>query len=438
MLFKGIHRHMVKDNPYFVVAVRKRKRESSERLFLWTKIVLVVVVSILLREPLSIYLLTNTANRLDQLLFRTGAVLVAITALQTYTDVVRHPERLIFGVHPIRARWFLTSVSIQQLLNSFLYVLLSLGIWSGVSMTWLSWIAAYVLSTWLGGIGIGYAVHLGSVWAAKAPVMSGVLDSIRGSNPREQAAFIYAPGVALAFMGVGLIFGAGATRLAIEGRMGFAAWILAPVVIGIAGWMLALRLAETHLIRASMILSDIDAHWGVVEEAEDEGAVYLDWLAKDNAHRLRILRQSWRLHRWVTIGLWTLGGVVALIQWLGDDFQVLLASGLVATTFTVFPTKLLKQEPQWLQWSLGIERKTQWRAITEVCGLVWLSYCLPICVVQIITDAVDWYVLVALGLMVPLYGLVAWFDLGGWKKQGLAVGMLCSTVVWLSVIGIGG
>ena len=131
-------------NPYSVVAVRKRKRESSERVLWWTKFVLVIVVSMLLRESLSVYVLTNTANRLDQLLFRTGAVLVAITALQTYTDVVRHPERLIFGVHPIRARLFLKAVSIQQLLNSSLFVLFSIGIWSGVSIDWFGWIVAYV------------------------------------------------------------------------------------------------------------------------------------------------------------------------------------------------------------------------------------------------------------------------------------------------------
>lgn len=424
-------------NPYSVVAARKRQREPAARIVWWTKFALVFVVSMLLREPLSVYLASNTASRLDQLLFRTGAVLVAITALQTYTDVVRHPERFIFGVHPIRARLFLRSVSIQQLFNSSLYVLLSLGIWSGVSTDWLSWIVVYVLSAWLGGIGAGYAVHLGSVWAAKAPAMNGVLDAIRGANPREQAAFIYAPGAALALMGMGLIFGAGATRLSIEGQMNFAAWILAPLVIGCIGWMTALRLAEEHLIRAGMILSDIDAHWGVVEESEDEGSVYLDWLAKDNPHRLRLLRQSWRLHRWVTVGLWIMGSVVALMQWLGDDFEVILASGFVATAFVVFPMKLLQHEPQWLQWSLGIDHRTQWRALIEVCGLIWVSYCLPICVIQLGTGTVKWHFLGALAMTVPLCGLVAWLDLRSRKKQGLMLGLLCSTGVWLSVIGIG-
>ena len=176
MTVKEIHRDMNNSNPYAVVAVRKRNRESSERVLWWTKFILVIVVSWLLRESLSVYVLTNTANRLDQLLFRTGAVLVAITALQTYADVVRHPERFIFGVHPIRARLFLNAVSIQQLRNSSLFVVLAIGIWSGVSIEWIGWIVAYIVSSWLGGIGAGYAVHLGSVWAAKAPV-AGILDS---------------------------------------------------------------------------------------------------------------------------------------------------------------------------------------------------------------------------------------------------------------------
>ena len=425
---------MVNGNPYSVVASLKRKREPSEQVLWWTKIVLVLVVSMLLREPLSIYLLSNTSYRLEQLLFRTGAVLVAVTALQTYTDVVRHPERFIFGVHPIRAGWFLKSVCRQQIVSSILYVLLSLGVWSGVPLAWIGWIIVYVLSSWFGGVGIGYAVHLGSVWAATSPLMAGVLDSIRGANPREQAAFIYAPGVALAFMGVALIFGAGATRLAIEGRVEFVPWVMAPGFLGFVGWIVAQKLADHHLIRAGMILSDIDSHWGVVESEEDERAVYLDWLATGHPHRLRLLRQSWRLHRWITIGLWLMGGLVALLQWLGDDFEVVLASGIVATAFVVFPSRLLQHEPKWLQWSLGIDLRTQWRAVTEVSGLIWLSYCLPIIVVQLFFGSIQLLGLLAMILTVPLCGVVAWLELREKKKQGLAIGLLCSVGVWLFAI----
>ena len=86
MTFKEIHRYMGNINPYSVVAARKRKREASERSSGGQNFVLALVVSMLLREPLSVYLLSNTASRLDQLLFRTGAVLVAITA---FTNIHR-------------------------------------------------------------------------------------------------------------------------------------------------------------------------------------------------------------------------------------------------------------------------------------------------------------------------------------------------------------
>ena len=428
---------MVNDNPYSVIAALKRKRVPSEQVLWLTKIVLVMVVAMLLREPLSIYLLSNTSHRLEQLIFRTGAILVAITALSTYSDVVRHPERNIFGVHPIRARWFLKSVCRHQIESSFLYVIMSLGIWSGVPVAWLGWIAIYILSSWLGGLGMGYAVHLGSVWAATSPKTAVVLDSIRGENPREQAAFIYAPGAALALIGVALIFGAGATRLAIEGRMGFVLWLIVPASLGVLGWVVALKLADRHLIRAGMILSDIDAHWGVAESAVDERGVYLDWLAKKHPHRLRLLRQSWRFHRWVTLGLWLSGCVVSLMLWLGDGLEVAFVSGLVATAFVVFPTRLLQHEPQWLQWSLGIDHRTQWKAVTEVSGLIWLGFCIPNIVVQLFSSSFQLSAIIAMTLTVPICGLVAWLDMCGKKKHGLAIGFICSVSVWLSVMDVG-
>ena len=46
-------------------------------------------------------------------------------------------------------------------------------------------------------------------------------------------------------------------------------------------------------------------------------------------------------------------------------------------------------------------------------------------------------VLIAMALTVPLCGVVAWLDLCGKKKQGLAIGLLCSVGIWLCVIGVG-
>ena len=249
-------------------------------------------------------------------------ILVAVTALHTYTDVVRHPERFILWCAS-NAGTMVFSRFVDSRWEFPVVCFVVVGNLEWCFLGWLGWIAIYILSSWFGGLGIGYAVHLGSVWAATSPLMAGVL-TLSEENPREQAAFIYAPGAALALMGVALIFGAGATRLAIDGRMGFVPWVIAPACLGIIGWIVALKLADRHLIRAGMILSDIDAHWGGVESVEDERAVYLDWLATDHPHRLRLLRQSWRLHRWVTIGLWLVGAIVSLLQWLGDGLEVVL------------------------------------------------------------------------------------------------------------------
>ena len=241
----------------------------------------------------------------------------------------------------------------------------------------------------------------------------------------------------MAIIGIPLIFGAGATRLAIEGRYNFGAWIFSPMVIGLLGWFTALRLANVHLVRAGMILADIDAHWNIVEDNDEKGAVYLDWLAKSNPHRLRLLRQSWRLHRWITIGLWTLGGVTALMQWVGDGFEVLLVSGCVSTAFLLFPSKILEHEPRWLQWSLAVETGTEWKAIVEVTALIWLSFCIPVFISQVFTGGMSYLWLMGAGAVVPLCGMVAWLELNGRKMMGLSVGVLISTCIWISVIGMG-
>jgi hypothetical protein len=402
------------------------------------KFVLVVVVAVLLREAVAVYLLTNTSNRLEQLLFRTGAVLVALIALDTYSGIVRHPERSIFGVHPLLAGALLKSVALEQVKKSFWYVALILGIWSGVSAEWMGWIVAYVFSAWLGALGTGYAVHLGSVWASTSPVCAGVLDSIRGQNPREQAAFIYAPGLALAILGIALIFGAGATRLVIEGQTRFMLWLAGPMFMGLIGWIAALRLAKIHLLRASMIVSDIDAHWSLLDEGDDPRSVYLDWLAKDNPHRLRLLRLSWRLHRPITIGLWVLGFVAALMHSVGEVFQVHLVSGIVSVAFLLFPSRLLQHEPQWLQWSLGISDKVQLKALIEVCSLIWLSFVLPVLAMQILTVGILWPWLMAVLTTIPLCYVVSWMQLHGKQKGGLFLGVILSLVVWGTTIWIGG
>ena len=426
---------MLSINPYTTVARHKRTRTPYVRLVWGMQLLLVVVMASLLREPLSIYLLSNTTHRLEQLLFRTGAVLVAFTALQTYGGVVRHPERGIFGVHPVLATSFLKTVALEQGRHSVLAVVLAVGIWSAVPLAWLPWIMAFILVSWLGGIGAGYGVHLGSVWAARTPLLHGTLDLIRGQNPREQAAFIYAPGVALGGMGLSLIFASGATRLVIEGRVSFAGWIILPLLVGGIGWWCAVRLASQYLIRAGMILSDIDAHWGVLEEGDDDNSVYLEWVAQQNPQRLRMLRNAWRLHRWITLGLWTMGLLIALMLWVEDVGTAMLTCAAIGSVYTLYPSRLLASEPQWLQWSIGIEDRFQWKAVSEVTALVWMGICIPcLSMVWWLGASGIWMVFV-----LPMLGTILVALLNGWwavKHKSPVfqmLGVMISAILWMTM-----
>ena len=426
---------MRQENPYSQVARNKRKRQPHRVSVLLVQLCLIAVVGWLLREPLAIYLVVNTSHRLEQLLFRTGAFVVAVTALQTYAGVVRHPERSIFGVHPVRAVLFLRSIGREQFAITGLWVLMCIGIWSGVNLAWLPWIVVFLLSSWVGGMGVGYGVHLGAVWAAMSPGLAPTLDAIRGQNPREQAAFIYAPGVALGIMGVAIIFASGATRLVIEGQANYVGWMFLPLVLGIIGWLVAEKLATKYLVRAGMVLADIDAHWGMLEEGDEERSVYLDWLAKDNPHRLRLLRNSWRLQRWVTIVLWVLGTVTGLMVMVGSTSLAFGTCAVASVLFTGFPTRLWSAEPRWLQWSLGIDGLTQWKAVFEVTTLVWMGFCLPVCLLSWWSNGATTmlYYGVPLVSMIPILGLVGWWE---GQQRGLLfryVGVFASIVLWGSI-----
>ena len=116
-------------NPYQIVLNKKNQRTKHRLILLGMKFLLIFVVIVLLGEPLQSYVMSGSQSllRLEQLIFRTAAILVSISALQTYTDVVRHPERHIFGVHPVRSRdllWVLVRGHIQ---SSLVWLFLALG-----------------------------------------------------------------------------------------------------------------------------------------------------------------------------------------------------------------------------------------------------------------------------------------------------------------------
>ena len=121
------------------------------------------------------------------------------------------------------------------------------------------------LGAWLGALGVGFTVHLGAVWAAISPTLAGVLEAIRGANPRMQAAFIYAPGVALAAVGAAVGVASAGLAGALSGWAPGWTFLLLPPALGAAAWAASGRLADGYYVRATALLSEIDAQWAGAE-----------------------------------------------------------------------------------------------------------------------------------------------------------------------------
>ena len=369
-------------NPYRKAHQITRRRQGPS----WSAILTLVgaLLAAPLAKPTLLYFADFGVNPagVEQLALRLGAVLIAIMALQTYTDIVRSPERSIISLHPVLPRPFLMAVALRTLRQSVIWpiafaAIISPLLWIDVR-SW-GWLVLFLLSSWIGGLGVGYAVNLGSIWVARNERAHTLLDAIRGSNPREQAAFIYAPGFALAVLGLGLALASGGVRAILEGRTEFGVLVGLPFVFGLIGFWLARHLVQQELVRGVMILAEVDARWKQVSDDEQmELAVYLEWVAKDRAELLRALRQGWRNHRLFPNLGWVCG-VLSALSILSDQFQaawVLSSIGLVG--MGLLPFRLASGDPTWLDRALGVSEGKIQAARTTVTMLYSFGIVLPI------------------------------------------------------------
>lgn len=255
---------------------------------------------------------------------RMAWLLVGLAALEVHAALVRDPARAVLDLLPVDpAR--VARRSLQSVLVGGAW--LPLAAWA---MWWpfaragewaaLAAVGAVLLGAWAVGVAAAGAVTLLAVEAAEHPRWAPLLDALRGQNPREQAAFIYAPGLVLGT--VGLLFGAaagGVGRVMLGDPTGWAL-VLAPwlVVPPLVRW--GAGLAERYWARAASVLADIDARHAAVSPSEDARAVYLDGLVRWlpgawRAWALRDLRQGWRSRRAWVLGGWGVGVAGALAGW---------------------------------------------------------------------------------------------------------------------------
>lgn len=297
---------------------------------------------------------------------RLGLALAAGLALASYAEVIRGPDRGVVDLHPllpgpwIRAR----IVSLARARVGWIAVaaVFLAPLWPRMDAL-LSGLAL-LAGAWFAGMGAGLGINLAAPRVAEDPRWAGVLDAIRGPNPRLQAALLYAPGVSLALSGAATLAASWGMGLWLRGDAAGLAALAAPVAVGIAGLALAARNAAA-MARLPALLGEIDAAWAAVESPEEARAVYLEWAVRFAPAGLRRdllkeLRHLWRgLRPWVT-GSWGLAFLAALAGWTKDvDASSRLAwvggGALLVVGFA--GVRLGADDPAWLDAMLPAPRR---------------------------------------------------------------------------------
>ncbi|MFT5686045.1 MAG: hypothetical protein ACI8RZ_007000 [Myxococcota bacterium] len=348
-------------NPYRSVHARQRQRTSGGMS--WVLPLLAAGLATYKAKPVLLAFLEAGVIPvgIQGISMRLGALVAGAMALHTYTDLVRGSDRAVLDPHPVQPRQLLTAIAIrtarQRLYLPAMGAIFLLPV--ALDGYWLAWAlgSAVVLGAWVCALGVGFAVHLGGVWAAMSPELAGVMNLVRGNNPRMQAALIYAPGVALAVVGVAVGMASSGAAGVLSGWTPGYFFLAIPPVVGLLGWLAARPLADAWYVRATALLSEIDAQWADLEGAEEAKRVYLDWLAQGRPELLRALRQGWRrLRTWPT-GAWLLGFACAFAGWsdaADAPAQALAITAAGALLIAGLPVRMAEGDPEWLDRALSI------------------------------------------------------------------------------------
>jgi hypothetical protein len=361
---------------------------------------------------------------------RIGLLLAGAMSLDTFGQALRGPDRGVVDVHPLRpVPWFSSVVRRSGRARVAWLGLGLVALTPLASRPWLcAWAAAVLAGGWLAGWGAGLGVNLAAAALAERPQLAGLLDAVRGANPRAHAALLYAPGVSLGVSGVAVI----AASAGMEGlaagppSAGAVALLLSPVVVALGGLALGRAHADAR-VTLPALLGEIEAQHAAAESPEEARAVYLQWVVPrvPAAWRplvLLDLRQLWRAQRsWVSGG-WALGGLSALAAWSDGPLGVsarAVACGAVAL-LGLSASRLASGNPAWLDASLPSTSRTPARAV--VAGLTML----PVVVCAPVAEAVRHGVVPALalgGLLAAVGAVCALLAAGTaarWRARGAA------------------
>ncbi|HND34708.1 MAG TPA: hypothetical protein PLA94_32115, partial [Myxococcota bacterium] len=239
---------------------------------------------------------------------------------------------------------------------------------------------------WVAGLGLGVGANLLAPGVGRSPAWAGVLDAVRGVNPRMQAALLYAPGVALIGAGLPVGLGAAGVEMWLEGDARGLLWLIPPYLVGFFGFWMAWR-GRGELAAIAAVLGEVEAAWAQVEDPAEQRRVYLDWLVPRLPARLRVpvlkdLRQGWRSFRATLSGSWFLAAFAGLSGWSdGSGTRTLLIGAVGAALVGGLGLRMAAADPPWLEAWLPIPRLDRLFAR----GLVLFAWAQPVVLVPALT-----------------------------------------------------
>ena len=300
------------------------------------------------------------------LAMRLGLVCCGAMAIFSYGALVRGEDRPVLDPHPVDPGKLLPYLLLRAGAERWAWPL-------GVSA--LAWplvfygqpvafalIVAVCFGGWLVGLTLGFPTYLAAIWAAESPSLALVFELIRGTNPRLQAALIYAPGAVLALGGVAVYAAASGAGLVMVGQPLGVVLLVAPLILSALAWLPTPALARAYYFRTTTLLAEVDGMYAGMEDPEEARRVYLDWAVKFTpasvrSETLKELRHGWRgLRSWVT-GAWGAGLVGAVAGWSADPVapaRAALVAGAGMVLVGAVAVRLSSTDPMWLDRSLPV------------------------------------------------------------------------------------
>lgn len=379
-------------NPY-ISTWKKRRRNRASQLGLFRGLSLLLpLFAVLLAAPMLRDVFLSFLDRPDRIArgvaafsLRLGWFCCAAMSLMTYSALVRGKERAVLDPHPgdpvLLLRYLIVRCGVEQfgLLICAVAMLWPVA-WAGHLMAFAAG-AVVVTVGWFMGLLVGFPIHLGAVWAAESKSLAGVMNAVRGGNPRLQAALIYAPGVVLALGGLGVWSASVWAELWLEphdANIWF--WWVIPVVLAVVALALTGPLARGFHYRTTALLSEIDSYYARLEDPEEAQIVYLQWTTRAfpaawQPYLMQDLRHGWRgLRSWIT-GCWGLGLLVALSIPSADEQALVTSLALAGGAMLLVGgvgVRLAVTDPDWLERTLPFKSALRIRTRFIVVAL-WLQ-----------------------------------------------------------------